>query len=135
MSTITYNKLSQEEKDKRDKDFWDKETLKQIELIRNMSTYKRIGTLIAYITINADYIKDKNMAEHRDECADTIITLTQQLEELLEYEDMMEDAFGDEIEIIDEEYFTKYEPWYQRINKVAKENNLPVITGDECEGY
>tara|TARA_R100000008_G_C3550231_1_gene149968 strand:+ start:102 stop:509 length:408 start_codon:yes stop_codon:yes gene_type:complete len=135
MSTITYDKLSQEEKDKRHKDFWDKETLKQIELIRNMSTYKRIGTLIAYITINADYIKHNELPEHTVEMADTILTLTQQLEELLEYEDMIEDAFGDEIEIIDEEYFTKYEPWYQRINKVAKENNLPVITGDECGEY
>ena len=116
------------------KEFWDNQSKNQINMVHDLTIEKKLGYLISYIIVNADTIKDKDMAEHRDECADTIITLANQLEKDLYDMDMIEEAF-DGLDIIDEEYFTKYEHWFTHKNKIAIKNNLPVLTGDECEGY
>tara|TARA_R110002095_G_scaffold115274_1_gene100612 strand:+ start:276 stop:506 length:231 start_codon:yes stop_codon:yes gene_type:complete len=62
------------------KEFWDNQSKNQINMVHDLTIEKKLGYLISYIIVNADTIKDKDMAEHRDECADTIITLANQLE-------------------------------------------------------
>ena len=134
MNKIPYDSLSEKEKVKRNRKFFDGEAKTQINMINNLTLEKKIGNLISYITINADYISHGELKEHTKEMADTIISLVNILEKDLMDMDVMEDAW-DGLEIIDEEYFTNYKPWFKNINRVAKENNLPVITGNECEVY